>query len=252
MAHARTAAVLAISAGRSAMDQQRRDGEIRRERCGLRNLIAPVAAEPPAQRSARLRRTRQLPRQACHPRSSGCAPRNSGAPPVRAPRRSRRTPASRNTASAARSRRSGRQIRQGRPALNTPHRRKSIRTSTYANCAGKRGHRRQLGRTAPVAHGADDGDVLELLRCGGGTQQQPSAAHIASTDERGGKDEPRAENRASAPGRISPTRCCRAARTARRRPPRRPAPGPSARAACGRRDCRDRSPRPQSGSTPAT
>src|SRR5687768_9524745 len=79
--------------------------------------------------------------------------------------------------------------------LNTPHRRKSTRTSTYANCARKRGHAREPGRTGSVPDSADDGDVLELLRRSGRPQQQPSAAHVAAPDERGGKDEARAVNR---------------------------------------------------------
>ena len=56
--------------------------------------------------------------------------------------------------------------------------------------------RGELGRAGAVADGADDRDVLELLRRGGRAQQHPAAAHVAAPDERRRKDEPRSENRA--------------------------------------------------------
>ena len=44
--------------GQIGVDEQRRDGEIRRKRCGFGELIAPVAAEPPAETRGRDGRAR--------------------------------------------------------------------------------------------------------------------------------------------------------------------------------------------------
>ena len=79
--------------------------------------------------------------------------------------------------------------------LNTPHRRRLIRALTYANCAGKRGHRCELGRTAPCRTAPMTGTSWQLCDAAAARSSTPHGS-CRRADERWGKYEARAENRA--------------------------------------------------------
>ena len=77
--------------------------------------------------------------------------------------------------------------------------------------------RASFGGRAPCRTAPMTGMYSSSSRRGGGAQQQPATAHVATPDERRQETRGASRKSRSAPGRIFPMRCCRAARTPQRR-----------------------------------
>ena len=170
--------------GRQArVDQQRRDREIRCERGRLGNLIAPVAAKPFAPAAGRSVAPRPtgvaeeiLQRRQLERRSRGSERRPAEAPGQQ-----------RNRADLGGKAAETDEVEHTPPPETEPH-------ISVCELCGKKGPREEsLGGGLPCRHGADDRNVLELLRRRGGTQEHSTPAHVAPADERRGKHEPLAE-----------------------------------------------------------